>query len=78
MEGDTLALLDLMELMEFTLKVIVAIFVIIFAPILITSGVAFVASLVINTEWVVSGIALITYITMLSLFIVVGAAAVMD
>lgn len=73
-----MALLDLMELMEFTLKVIVAIFVIIFAPILITSGVAFVASLVINTEWVVSGIALITYITMLSLFIVVGAAAVMD
>ena len=70
--------MTLSDLMEFTLKVIVAILAVIFAPILITSGVAFVASLVIATEWVVGGIALIIYITMLSLFIVVGAAVVTD
>lgn len=74
-EGDILALLDLME---FTLKVIVAILMIIFAPILITSGVAFVASLAIDIEWVIGEIAPITCITMLTLVIVVSAAAVTD
>lgn len=68
----------LSDLMEFTLKVTVPILTVIFAPILIASGATFVASLVTKREWVVGGIALITYITMLSLFIVVGVAGVTD